>query len=207
MCDNDPGDQLYIDFAGKTWDVYDNMFGVESSKKQVFVANLGYSQYGYVEVVDSQTTEDFIGALRRCLEYLGGVPKCIVPDNLKAAVIKTDRYEPVLNRVLEDFANHYGTTILPTRSRKPKDKALVENMVKHVYSKIRGPLRDRKFFSLFLCMIKVIRYYLILSRMRFFSYHIINTQILPSGLSTFLTIGLQISNILFAQEWVEPKIY
>ena len=145
---HDPGDQLYIDFVGKTWEVYDNLFGVESSKKQVFVANLGYSQYGYVEVVDSQTTEDFIGALRRCLEYLGGVPKCIVPDNLKSAVIKTDRYEPVLNRVLEDFSNHYGTTILPARSRKPKDKALVENMVKHVYSKIRGPLRDRKFFSL-----------------------------------------------------------
>ena len=98
------GDQLYIDFAGKTWEVYDCLFGQESSKKQVFVANLGYSQYGYVEVIGSQTTEDFIGVLRRCLEYLGGVPKCIVPDNLKAAVIKTDRYEPVLNRVLEDFA-------------------------------------------------------------------------------------------------------
>lgn len=148
VIDHDPGDQLYIDFAGKTWEVYDKLFGLDANKKQLFIANLGYSQLGYVEAVDSQTTEDFIDALRRCLEYFGGVPRCIIPDNLKAAVIKTDRYEPQLNKVLEDFANHYGTTIIPARVRKPQDKALVENMVKHTYYKIWAPLRDRKFFSL-----------------------------------------------------------
>ena len=142
-----PGDMLFVDFAGKTWKVHDGQDG-QPSEKQVFIATLGYSQYSYVEAVDSQRTEDFIAALSRCLHYYGGVPKAIVPDNLKAAVIKTDRFEPKLNRVLEDFANHYGTTILPARSAKPKDKALVENMVKHSYSHIYGPLRNQKFYDL-----------------------------------------------------------
>lgn len=141
------GDKLYVDFCGKTWTVDEDVWG-DPVEKQLFVACLGYSQYAYVEAVNSQKVEDFIGALRRCLEYFGKVPKAIVPDNLKSAVVKSDRYEPKLNRVLEDFANHYGTTIIPARSGKPQDKALVENMVKHVYSQIKGPLRDQKFYSL-----------------------------------------------------------
>jgi transposase len=148
VINHDPGEQLYIDFAGKTWPVYDQEFGNGYSKKQLFIANLGYSQYGYVEAVATQKVEDFIAALRRCLEYFGGSPKSIIPDNLKSAVIKTDRYEPSLNKVLEDFGNHYSTTIIPARSAKPKDKALVENMVKHVYAGIWGPVRDRKYFTL-----------------------------------------------------------
>ena len=141
------GDMLFVDFAGKTWDVYDGADGVPSSK-QVFIATLGYSQYSYVEAVESQKTEDFVAALNRCLIYYGGVPKAIVPDNLKAAVIKTDRFEPRLNQVLEDFANHYGTTILPARIAKPRDKALVENMVKNCYAHIYAPLRNEKFYDL-----------------------------------------------------------
>lgn len=147
VMNHDIGDKLYVDFAGSTWEVYEELLAAPNNK-QIFVATLGYSQYAYVEAIDSQCTEDFVGAMGRCLEYLGGAPKAIVPDNLKAAVIKTDRYEPELNKVLEDFANHYGTTILPARSRKPQDKALVENMVKHVYNQIKGPLRDQKFYNI-----------------------------------------------------------
>ena len=144
---HDPGDMLYVDFAGKTWEVHDREDG-KPTKKQVFVATLGYSQYSYVEALESQSTEDFVAALNRCLQYYTGVPKGIVTDNLKAAVIRTDRFEPQLNRVLEDFANHFGTTIIPARSAKPRDKALVENMVKHSYNHIYGPLRNHKFFDL-----------------------------------------------------------
>lgn len=147
VINHEVGDMLYVDFTGKTWEVYDGEDGKPVSK-QVFVATLGYSQYSYVEALDSQTTEDFIVALNRCLTYFGGVPKGIIPDNLKAAVIKTDRYEPQLNRVLEDFANHFGTAIIPTRSAKPKDKSLAENLVKHTYSQIFGPLRNHKFYDL-----------------------------------------------------------
>ena len=145
---HEPGDKLYVDFAGDTWDVWDRS-DRQPSQKQVFVATLGYSQYGYVEAVDSQKSEDLIAVLNRCLQYYGGVPKGIVTDNMKTAVIKTDRYEPKLNKILEDFANHYGTAIIPTRSAKPKDKAHVENVVKHTYNQIYGPLRDRKFYDLY----------------------------------------------------------
>jgi transposase len=113
-----PGDLLYIDFAGKLLDYVDSHTG-EVIKVQVFVATLGFSQYSYVEAVLTQKTIDFIAALNRCLIYFQGIPKGIVPDNLKSAVIKTDRYEPELNRLLEDWANHYKTAIIPARSRKP----------------------------------------------------------------------------------------
>jgi hypothetical protein len=81
---------------------------------------------------------------------LGGVPRSIVPDNLKAAVIKADRYEPTLNEALSDLANHYQTAILPARSRKPRDKSWVENMVRTVYTRIFAPLRNEVFHSLLL---------------------------------------------------------
>jgi hypothetical protein len=82
------------------------------------------------------------------LRTLGGCPKILVPDNLKAAVVKADRYEPELNRVMEDFANHYGFVVIPARVRKPQDKALVENQVKIIYSRVYARLRNQRFFSL-----------------------------------------------------------
>ncbi|MBW3545683.1 MAG: DDE-type integrase/transposase/recombinase, partial [Bacteroidetes bacterium] len=94
---------------------------------QLFVACLPYSDYSFAMVVRSQSTEDFLHALTCCLQHLGGVPQALVPDNLKAAVIKANRYEPDINRLLEDFANHYGTTVVPARAKRPQDKALVEN--------------------------------------------------------------------------------
>ena len=78
----------------------------------------------YAQCVMSQRKEDFILALNNTLIYLGGVPQAIVPDNLKSAITKADRYEPHINETLADFASHYGTCIFPARSRKPKDKAL-----------------------------------------------------------------------------------
>jgi hypothetical protein len=98
--------------------------------------------------VPSQRIDDFIYALRACLEHLGGAPKVLVPDNLKSAVIKANRYEPTVNQVLEDFANHYNMAVVPARARKPKDKALVENQVKLIYNRVYARIRDRQFFSL-----------------------------------------------------------
>jgi len=144
---HDPGDLLYMDFAGKTMEYTDRETG-EVKKVQVYVGVLGYSQYSYVEAIESQKTQDYLRALANNLQYIGGTPKGIVPDNFKGAVTKTDRYEPDINRQLQDFANHYGTAIIPARSRKPKDKSLAENLVKHTYSHIYAPLRNRQFYSL-----------------------------------------------------------
>lgn len=144
---HDPADKLYIDFAGKTLSYIDKSTG-EVIKCQVFVACLPYSDYCFAMAVKSQCVEDFIYALVRCLSHLGGVPKALIPDNLKAAVIKADRYEPGINTALDDLANHYSTTVVPARARKPKDKALVENQVKLIYSRVYARLRNLQFFSL-----------------------------------------------------------
>jgi transposase len=90
---------------------------------EVFIAILGCSQLTYACAVRSQSKEDFLTCLASALHYLGGVPQAIVPDNLKSAVTKADRYEPELNESLTDFALHYQTVILPTRVAKPPDKA------------------------------------------------------------------------------------
>lgn len=142
-----PADKLFIDYAGKTLSYVDRSSG-EVINCQVFVACLPYSDYGFALAVPSQKIADFIHALIRCLEFLGGVPALLVPDNLKSAIVKTDRYEPDINRALEDLANHYGTNVLPARVARPKDKALVENQVKLIYSRVYARLRNQQFFSL-----------------------------------------------------------
>ena len=142
-----PADQLYVDFAGKKMEYIDPDTG-QIHQVPVFVATLGMSQYSYAEALAGQTTEAFLRALANALRFFCGVPLTIIPDNLKAAVIKADRYEPGLNTLLADFANHYGTTILPARPRKPQDKSLVETMVRDVYRNVYAPLRNRSFFSL-----------------------------------------------------------
>lgn len=109
---------------------------------------LPFSDYAFAIAVPSQQPPDFLYALSCCLEVMGGVPKAIVPDNLKAAVIKADKYEPILNQSMEDFANHYGTVVVPGRSGKPKDKSLVENQVKMIYTRVFAPLRNRQFFDI-----------------------------------------------------------
>lgn len=98
--------------------------------------------------VYSQTKEDLIGACENALHYYGGVPAEIVPDNLKSAVTKSSKYEPKLNETFEDFGNHYTTTILPARSYRPRDKALVEGIVKIIYQRVYASLDEQHFLSL-----------------------------------------------------------
>jgi transposase len=142
-----PADRLYIDFCGKHLEWVDRSTG-EVHKAEVFVAVLGYSQMTYVEACANQRQGCFIEALDNGLHYLGGVPKAIVPDNMKTAVIKADKYEPSINHTLSQLANHYQTTILPARSRKPRDKSIVEQAVRTVYSRIFAPLRNQIFYSI-----------------------------------------------------------
>lgn len=96
----------------------------------------------------SQKKEDFICSVENALHYFKGVPGAIVPDNLKSAVSKSSKYEPTLNETFLDFAEHYGTTILPARAYKPRDKSLVEGAVKILYQRIYPKLRKQTYFSL-----------------------------------------------------------
>lgn len=141
------GDLMYVDYAGATLPYVDTDTG-EIKKAQVFVAILGWSQYAYVEAMPSQTVEDFIAASENALRYFKGVPLGIVPDNLKSAVFKANNYEPTLNENFKAFADHYGIAIVPARSRKPQDKAHVENMVKLSYQRIYTRLPEKEVLPL-----------------------------------------------------------
>lgn len=129
------GDKLFVDFAGETIEYVDQDTG-EIKKAQVFLGVLGASQLTYIEAVESQKAEDFIGACENALHYFGGAPAAFVPDNLKSAVIKSNKYEPLLNENFEALAEHYSVAIVPARAYRPKDKAIVENAVKIAYRKI-----------------------------------------------------------------------
>lgn len=141
------GDMLYIDFAGDKMSYIDRDTG-EEVKVQVFVAVLPASDYAFAMAVPSQSVEDFCYAVDCCLQHLGGVPRRLVPDNLKAAVVKANRYDPTINTTFQQLANHYGSIVCPTRVRHPKDKALVENAVKLMYRRVYAPLRKRTFYDI-----------------------------------------------------------
>ena len=141
------GKKVFVDFAGDTIDVIDPVTG-EARPMKLFVAAMGASNYTYAEAVASEGLEDWILAHARMFAFLGGVPKAVVPDNLKSAVIKADRFDPGLNRTYAEMAAHYGTAILPARPRKPRDKAKVEVAVQVAQRRILARLRNHRFFSL-----------------------------------------------------------
>jgi transposase len=141
------GDKLFVDFTGKKMQIFNCTTG-ETLDVEIFVAILGATGYTYAEAVMSQGKQDWIKANVNAFAFFGGVTAAIVPDCLKSAVTKADKYEPDINPDYDDFAHHYGTVILPARPAHPKDKALVENAVNLVYQRIFALLRNRVFHSL-----------------------------------------------------------
>lgn len=145
--DHKAGEKLFIDYAGHTLQVKNPITG-EFRKAQIFVAVLGFSNYTYVEATWDQSVPSWIGSHIRAFEFFGGVPRILVPDNLKAAVIKAGRYESQIHPVYQDLATHYSTAVIPARVRKPKDKAKAEVAVQVVERWILAALRNHTFFSL-----------------------------------------------------------
>jgi transposase len=119
------GEKLFVDFAGDTLPVFDGLTG-EVRTAKIFVAVLGASNYTFAQARFSEALPDWIGAHVDALSFLGGAPKALVCDNLKAGVTVASRYEPGINRTYQDLAAHYGTTIMPAR---PRNKAKVEAAV------------------------------------------------------------------------------
>lgn len=141
------GEKVFIDHCGPTIPVIDRRTG-ELRQAQIFVAVLGASSYTYAEATWTQGLEDWIGSNTRMLEFFGGVPELLIPDNLRSASTKACRYEPQVNETYLEFARHYATAVLPTRPRKPKDKAKAEAGVLLVERWILAALRHHEFFSL-----------------------------------------------------------
>jgi len=141
------GERLFVDYAGQTVPVVDPKTG-EVGEAQIFIAVLGASNFTFARPSWSQKLPDWIAAHVAAFDALGGVPELVVCDNLKAGVTKASRVEPTINATYREMAEHYGIAVLPTRPRKPRDKAKVEVGVQIVERWILARLRHRTFFGL-----------------------------------------------------------
>jgi transposase len=141
------GEKLFVDYAGHKPKVVDRSTG-EEREVELFVAALGASSFTYAEATETQRVADFLGSHSRALTYLGGATELVVPDQLKSGVTRACRYEPGLQRSYEEWSRHYGTTIVPARPRKPRDKAKVEVAVQVTERWILARIRNETFFSL-----------------------------------------------------------
>ena len=123
-----PGEEAQVDFGYiGTLNV-----GGRPHKAWVFVMSLSYSRYMYAEITLDQTVRTFILCHINAFRFFGGVPEIVKIDNLKAAVVEADFYEPVVQRNYAAFAEHYGFLPDPCRVRTPTDKGKVESNIKYV---------------------------------------------------------------------------
>lgn len=139
---HDYGEEMFIDFTGSKLRYFCPHLN-SVAEAEVLVSILGGSQFHYVEATKSQRTEDFVGGVSNSIHYFGGVPKVLIPDNLKSAVTTASNFQPALNETFLSMANHYKTTVCPARPTHPQDKALVESIINLVYSEVFAPLRNQ----------------------------------------------------------------
>lgn len=138
--DTDPGEVAQVDFGsiGKLWDPETGRM----REAYVFVLVLGYSRHMVVRIVFDQKTETWLRLHVEAFTELGAVPRVMVPDNLKAAVVRAAfgvAEDPVLNRSYRELARHYGFKIDPTPPCSPKKKGKVESGVKYVKHNFIAP--------------------------------------------------------------------
>jgi transposase len=142
-----PGRQMFVDFCGKTMPIV-NQENNSVTYAQIFVGVLGASGYIFIHAVKSQKIVDWIECNVKALEFFGGVPEEIVPDNLKSAVIRNTKVSFELNRYYEEMSEHYGVVIHPARPGKPQDKSLAEVSVQICQRWVLAYFRHRTFFSI-----------------------------------------------------------
>lgn len=145
--DHKAGDKLFVDFSGDRPSYVDGKTG-EVIEAEMFVAVMGASSRIYAVAVSSQQIPDWTMAHIKAFEYFGGVPACVVPDQLKSGVKTSCKYDPEINPVYAELCAHYGVAVVPARPREPRDKAKVENGVLNAQRRILAVLRNRTFFSM-----------------------------------------------------------
>jgi len=136
-------EEMQVDYGMGAW--VQEPGSKKRKRPYVFRAVLSDSRKGYSEVVWRQDTESFLPCIENAFRYFGGVVAKVVPDNLKAAVLEADWFDPELNPKLAEFARHYGTVILPTKPAMPRHKGKIEAGVDYVQE---NALRGRSFASL-----------------------------------------------------------
>lgn len=137
----EPGHEAQVDFGSGAWIVADG----KKRRTHVLRVILSHSRKGYSEAVFKQSTENFIRVLENAFHAIGGVPRTLVIDNLKAAVTRADWFDPDLNPKILAFARHYGVVFLPTKAYTPRHKGKVESGVKYVKN---NALKGRTFGTL-----------------------------------------------------------
>jgi transposase len=141
------GEKMFIDYSGKRPSIVDALSG-EVTDVELYVAVLGGSSLTYAEVTRTQRVTDFVSATVRALEYFGGAPRMLVPDQLRSAVSEPARHMPEINAVFGRMAAHYQCAVVPARPHRPRDKAKVEVAVQVVQRWIVARLRNQRFFNL-----------------------------------------------------------
>lgn len=141
------GERIEVDWTGTKVRWSDPDTG-EIQYGYLFVSVLSFSGYAFAYACPDMKTESWINAHNLMYQYFGGVTQILVPDNLKTGVIKHTKDEIILNKTYSDMADYYGTTIIPTRVKRPKDKPLVENTVGKLTTYIIAKMRDYQFFTI-----------------------------------------------------------
>jgi transposase len=127
---SEPGQDLQVDF-GSVGQLYDPVTK-RLRTAYVFVATLGYSRHQYAELVFDQKTATWMALHKRAFAYFGGVPQRVIPDNLKAAVLRALVHDPILSDAYRRMALHYGFLISPTIPHTPRHKGKVESGVHYI---------------------------------------------------------------------------
>jgi transposase len=141
------GEYLQVDYAGDKPSYVDPTSG-EVIVCEVLVGILPYSGYCCAIAMPSQKQDDFVAGMNEFIRFMGGSSKCLLTDNLRTVVKKSDRYEPDFTNLMYQFGAHYGIHLEATRVAKPKDKGKVENAVTQVYRTLYAPIRNRVVTSL-----------------------------------------------------------
>jgi transposase len=141
------GEKMFVDFSGDKPHYQEPATG-KIIEVELFVSVLGASSYTFARAVSDQTKESFVDCNIKALEFYGGCPECLIPDNLKGAVTHACYYDPEINRTFAAMAEHYHVAVLPARVAKPRDKAKVESGVLQSQRRILAVLRNRTFFSI-----------------------------------------------------------
>ena len=138
-----PGEFTQADFAGKKLSYLDKLTN-EVVWCHIFIAILPFSGLIFCKAVASQKMSDFVHCINEMIKYIGGVTKTYLVDNLKTAVTRADKFEPLFTQLCYQLSDHYTTTFSATRPARPTDKGMVENAVNIVYTNIYAPFRNEK---------------------------------------------------------------
>ena len=144
---HEPGSRAYLDFTGKRLHYVDRFTG-QRVACEVLVLTFGYSNMTFARALPSQKVDDVLTGLAALLHEAGGSPAVLVPDNMKTAVSKPDRYEPVVQPAFWACCTHYNMVVLPARVGKPQDKAKVERHVRFLYEQVYARMRNDVFYGL-----------------------------------------------------------